>query len=122
MGASNKSLAEYNLSQEPILRECKASLVEKYATAGKLGEEVKTLQAQLESKSGQVRPDTLLALLEAANQEAEEDSDNLMETFLQDGGPVDQFLEDYQEKRKLAHLRRIKVDKMKINPKKVNTS
>ena len=111
--ASNKSLAEYNLSQEPILRECKASLVEKYATAGKLGEEVKTLQAQLESKSGQVRPDTLLALLEAANQEAEEESDNLMETFLQDGGPVDLFLEDYQEKRKLAHLRRIKVDKMK---------
>ena len=41
-------------NQEPILRECKASLVEKYATAGKLGEEVKTLQAQLESKSGQV--------------------------------------------------------------------
>ena len=34
----------------------------------------------------QVRPDTLLALLEAANQEAEEESETLMETFLQDGG------------------------------------
>ena len=52
--ASNKSLAEYNLSQEPILRESKAKLVEKYAAAGKLGEEVKSLQTQLESKSGQV--------------------------------------------------------------------
>merc|ERR1719318_1545671 len=99
--------------QEPMLRECKASLVEKYATAGKLGEEVKTLQSQLESKSGQVRPDTLLALLEAANQEAEEESETLMEAFLQDGGSVEQFLESYQEKRKVAHLRRIKVDKMK---------
>ena len=74
--------------QEPVLRECKASLVEKYATAGRLGEEVKTIQTQLESKSGQVRPDTLLALLEAANQEAEEESETLMETFLQDGGLV----------------------------------
>ena len=91
--------------QEPVLRECKASLVEKYATAGRLGEEVKALQSQLENKSGQVsnlpsypqtyhlplldeqvRPDTLLALLEAANQEAEEESETLMETFLQDGG------------------------------------
>eukprot|EP00092_Neocalanus_flemingeri_P083780 GFUD01105169.1.p2 GENE.GFUD01105169.1~~GFUD01105169.1.p2 ORF type:complete len:113 (-),score=58.41 GFUD01105169.1:135-473(-) len=53
--ASNKSLAEYNLSQEPVMRECKASLVEKYGTAGKLAEEVKTLQAELESSSGQVR-------------------------------------------------------------------
>ena len=40
--------------QEPVLRECKASLVEKYATAGRLGEEVKALQNQLENKSGQV--------------------------------------------------------------------
>eukprot|EP00092_Neocalanus_flemingeri_P012818 GFUD01013811.1.p1 GENE.GFUD01013811.1~~GFUD01013811.1.p1 ORF type:complete len:213 (-),score=105.17 GFUD01013811.1:115-753(-) len=111
--ASNKSLAEYNLSQEPVMRECKASLVEKYGTAGKLAEEVKTLQAELESSSGQVKPDTLLALLEAANQEAEEESETLMEDFLQDGGSVEQFLENYQEKRKLAHLRRIKVDKMK---------
>jgi len=86
--ASNKSLAEYNLSQEPILRECRASLVEKFSTAGKLGEEVKTLQAELESKSGQVKPDTLIALLQAANQEAEEESENMMDTFLQDGGFV----------------------------------
>merc|ERR1712183_633391 len=111
--ASNKSLAEYNLSQEPVLRQCKASLVEKYSNAGRLGEEVKTLQTELESKSGQVRPDTLLALLEAANQEAEEESETMMETCLQDGGPVEHVLENYQEKRKLAHLRRIKVDKMK---------
>merc|ERR1712098_568777 len=111
--ASNKSLAEYNMSQEPVLREAKEKLLEKYTEATRLSEEVRSLQSQLEQKSGNVRPDTLLALLEAANQEAEEESETLMDTFLQDGGSVELFLESYQEKRKLAHLRRIKVDKMK---------
>ena len=47
-------------------------------------------------------------------QEAEEESETLMDTFLQTGdSQIEQFLEEYQEKRKVAHLRRIKVDKMK---------
>ena len=66
--ASNKSLAEYNLSQEPELREAKERLLEKYGEATRLSEEVRGLQSELERKSGSVRPDTLLALLEAANQ------------------------------------------------------
>ena len=66
--ASNKSLAEYNMSQEPVLREAKEKLLEKYTEATRLSEEVRSLQSQLEQKSGNVRPDTLLALLEAANQ------------------------------------------------------
>ena len=66
--ASNKSLAEYNLSQEPVLREAKGRLMEKYGEATRLSEEGRGLQSELERKSGSVRPDTLLALLEAANQ------------------------------------------------------
>lgn len=111
--ASNKSLAEYNLSQEPLVREAKARLHEKYQTAQSLGEEVKALKADLDTKQGNVSPDTLLALLEAANQEVEEESENMMDTFLQGGGSLEEFLEQYHEKRKIAHLRRVKVDKMK---------
>ena len=66
--ASNKSLAEYNLSQEPVLREAKERLLEKYGEATALSDKVRGLQSELERKSGSVRPDTLLALLEAANQ------------------------------------------------------
>merc|ERR1740123_1525318 len=68
---SNKSLAEYNLSQEPVVREAKARLQEKYRAAQQLGEEVQVreLKAALDTKQGNVSPDTLLALLEAANQE-----------------------------------------------------
>ena len=66
--ASNKSLAEYNLSQEPVLGGAKERLLEKYGEATRLSEEVRGLQADLERKSGSVRPDTLFALLQAANQ------------------------------------------------------
>merc|ERR550519_1530823 len=110
---SNKSLAEYNLSQEPVVREAKARLQEKYQAAQQLGEEVKALKAELDTKQGNVSPDTLLALLETANQEVEEESETMMDTFLSGGGSLEDFLEQYHEKRKLAHLRRVKVDKMK---------
>merc|ERR1719348_2349238 len=111
---SNKSLAEYNLSQEPVVREAKARLQEKYRSAQQLGEEVRQLKAALDTKQGNVSPDTLLALLEAANQEVEEENEQMTDAFLSAGGDnLDEFLEQYHEKRKLAHLRRVKVDKLK---------
>ena len=69
--ASNKSLAEYNMSQEPVLREGKLRLAEKHRTASSLCAGLKDLQSQLQTKSGQVGPDTLLALLQANTQEVE---------------------------------------------------
>ena len=53
--ASNKSLAEYNLSQEPVLREGKQRLAEKHRTATTLSAGLKELQSELQTKSGQVR-------------------------------------------------------------------
>merc|ERR1719516_490234 len=47
---SNKSLAEYNLSQEPVVREAKARLQEKYRAAQLLGEEVRQLKSRLQEK------------------------------------------------------------------------
>ena len=43
-----------------------------------LGEEVKALKAELDTKQGNISPDTLLALLQAANQRIEEESEILM--------------------------------------------
>ena len=43
-------------------------------------------------------------------QEAEDEGENLMDSFLQGGDRnMEQFMEEYLDKRKLAHLRRIKV-------------
>merc|ERR1719510_276068 len=55
-----------------------------------------------------------MLLVVSGVREGREESENLMESFLQSGNRnVEQFMEEYQEKRKLAHLRRIKVEKMK---------
>ena len=116
------------MSQEPVLREGRERIKEKHSTATTLSSGLRELQSELQSKSGQVRPsrggeysytdtgqvgtDTLLALLQAATQEVEDESETLMESFLQSGDRnIEQFMEEYQEKRKLAHLRRIKVSR-----------
>ena len=52
--ASNKSLAEYNLSQEPVLRQGKERLAEKQRTATALSAGLRDLQSELQTKSGQV--------------------------------------------------------------------
>ena len=46
-----------------------------------------------------------------------------MDSFLQSGDKqIENFMEEYQERRKVAHLRRIKVDKMKeLLARKVST-
>ena len=61
-------------------------------------------------KQGNIIPDTLLALFPAANQQIEEESEIMMNDFLSSGGSVEDFLEQYHDKRKLAHMRRIKVE------------
>ena len=44
-----------------------------------LGEEVKALKAELDTKQGNISPDTLLALLQAANHQIEEESEIMMD-------------------------------------------
>ena len=74
----------------------------------------KGLKAEIDNKSGKMTPDSLLILLEAACSEAEEESEEMVESFMssQDNS-LDEFLNMYKDKRKLAHMRRIKIDKMR---------
>ncbi|KAL0183076.1 hypothetical protein M9458_022451, partial [Cirrhinus mrigala] len=37
---------------------------------------------------------------------------NMADSFLDGSLPLDSFVDDYQSKRKLAHLRRVKIDKL----------
>ncbi|CAB4059775.1 VPS37 [Lepeophtheirus salmonis] len=90
--ASNKSLAEYNLSQKPILESEYEALVTKRNEAVELAKKCQS----------------------SAYAEAEEFSEKLSDGFL-DGSEesLDDFLEKFQEARNLSHSRRVKVDKMK---------
>ena len=44
-----------------------------------------------------------------STEQVEEESEQMTDTFLSGGDNLDEFLEQYHEKRKLAHLRRVKV-------------
>ncbi len=62
---ANKSLAEYNLTQEPILKAKRDRMAAKHREAVELISKVKKLKEELEQKSGKVEPDSLYYLLEA---------------------------------------------------------
>ena len=50
------------------MKERKERLLEKFQAATSLAERVKALKAEIDNKSGSMTPDSLLILLEAANQ------------------------------------------------------
>ncbi|XP_056122521.1 vacuolar protein sorting-associated protein 37B-like [Rhinichthys klamathensis goyatoka] len=56
--------------------------------------------------------DTLLALLQTEGAKIEEETENMVDSFLDGSLPLDSFVEYYQSKRTLAHLRRVKIDKL----------
>ena len=94
--ASNKSLAEYNLSQEPALTDARAKLAEKHREAMRTAERLKNAKKALDERAKHVEPDTLLALLQAAHAEAEEASDAIADDFLNKRiDNVDEFLEQF---------------------------
>lgn len=110
--ASNKSLAEFNLSQEPNLRQSRQKLKELYEQAQELMNEVEQNKKTLDSLGGQSSLETTLALLQTAAAQAEEESEKIASSFLDGERTVESFLEEFVESRKLAHLRRIKAEKM----------
>ena len=64
---ANKSLAEYNLSQEPVLNAKRQQLTAKHQEAIQLVSAVKEIKSELEQKSGKIQPDSLYYLLEVSD-------------------------------------------------------
>ena len=64
---ANKSLAEYNLSQEPVLVAKRQQLTAKHQEAIQLVSAVKEIKSELEQKSGKIQPDSLYYLLEVSD-------------------------------------------------------
>ncbi|KAF0309825.1 Vacuolar protein sorting-associated protein 37B [Amphibalanus amphitrite] len=109
--AGNKSLAEYNLSRQPRIMELK-SLVRQQL------EEAESQEQQIREKRDNLNVvdqplDTTLALLQTAAAQAEEESENLVQSMLRGEMSIDNFLELYLPKRQTAIARRVKVDKLK---------
>ncbi|NP_001025385.1 VPS37B subunit of ESCRT-I b [Danio rerio] len=108
MMASNRSLAEMNLNLQPDLDHQKIQLTKRYCCLQELHESYQLRRSTLGSSS----LDTLLALLQTEGAKIEEETENMADSFLDGSMPLDSFIDDYQSKRKLAHLRRVKIDKL----------
>merc|ERR1711974_500114 len=87
--AANKSLATFNLSKEPELQAKKADLVAKRQEAQELIRQLQQSKEKLESKTGGGGPgaqsrclDDLHDLLKVACSQAEQESDQIAEDFL----------------------------------------
>lgn len=110
--ASNKSLAEFNLSKEPQLQEGKRRLMELSEKGEAISQRVESKLSEIRQRSGNSALETTLALLQTAAAETEEESEKIAEKFLDGELEVDDFLETFDSRRKLMHLRRVKADKM----------
>ncbi|OWR51155.1 vacuolar protein sorting-associated protein 37C [Danaus plexippus] len=110
--ASNRSLAEFNLSKEPDLEDLKKQIQEKSKMGEELCSHIQELLNDYKSKSAGVTPDTTLAVLQTAAAESEEQSENIAQDFLTGKMDVDKFLEDFEPIRKEMHLRKFKSEKM----------
>ncbi|XP_063271963.1 vacuolar protein sorting-associated protein 37B [Prinia subflava] len=110
--ASNRSLAEGNLLYQPKLESLKSNLTEKYQELQVLFEAYQIKKTKLDRQSSNASLETLLALLQTEGAKIEEDTENMAEKFLDGEIPLDSFIDEYQSKRKLAHLRRVKIEKL----------
>lgn len=111
--ASNKSLAEYNLSQEPILKAKREAMAAKHRQAVDLIAKVKQTKEELENKSSKVTPDTLYYLLQVETEKVEIESEEIGHSFLDGNIDIDQFLTEFLAKRNVMYCRRVKLEKMK---------
>ncbi|KOX71636.1 Vacuolar protein sorting-associated protein 37B [Melipona quadrifasciata] len=120
--ASNTSLAEFNLSKQPELQEGKQILKELSEKGSRLCTSVKEKLDEIKNKSGEMTADTALDLLQTAAAEIEEESETIAEKFLAGDMEVDEFLEQFLSRRKLMHLRKVKVDKLRELIRKSHTT
>nr|XP_022337395.1 vacuolar protein sorting-associated protein 37B-like [Crassostrea virginica]XP_022337396.1 vacuolar protein sorting-associated protein 37B-like [Crassostrea virginica] len=113
MLARNKSMAEFNLSFQNRLENMKGEVAKHYEDANKLKIDLAQDKSKIDSHPNRLLPDTALALLQTASASSEESSEQFAEQFCDNKISVDSFLENYLPVRTVAHLRQVKVKKMR---------
>lgn len=109
---NNRTLAEQNLALQPRLEHKKEQLIKRYSCLQEGFESYQLRKSTLDHKSGNTSLDILLALLQAEGAKIEEETENMADSLLDGEMTLDSFIDAYQNKRKLAHLRRVKIEKL----------
>ncbi|KAF6727255.1 Vacuolar protein sorting-associated protein 37B [Oryzias melastigma] len=112
--ANNRTLAEQNLALQPSLEHRKEDLTKRYRCLQERFESFQLRKSTLGKPPHQETPslDTLLALLQTEGAKIEEETENMADSFMDGEINLDSFIDSYQSKRKLAHLRRVKIEKL----------
>ncbi|XP_050408160.1 vacuolar protein sorting-associated protein 37B [Patella vulgata] len=110
--ASNKSLADYNLSLQPQFEALKRQVATGYEQLNSLKTELAQDIAKLDVHTGQQSMDTLLAVLQTEAAKSEELTEDLASDFCSEKCDVNEFLTQYIKLRSEAHTKRIKAEKM----------
>lgn len=111
--ASIKSLAEFNLSKQETFESTRANLLTLVADSNKLKQQIKEKSEQLLKLTNTTSLEATLKAVLAAAIEAEEQSENIAQAFLNKEIDSSEFDANYIPKRKLAHSRRYKADRLK---------
>ncbi|XP_020320218.1 vacuolar protein sorting-associated protein 37D isoform X1 [Oncorhynchus kisutch] len=120
---SNRSLAEESLARRPLLNNGKLQLAEKYRDLTNLATACWEKQSRLEADIQKHSLQTAQNLLQEDVVRAEEQSEDLLEKFMEGNVPLEGFLDSFQSSRKSYHIRRAQAEKIQeLNRAKRNSS
>ncbi|KRT83510.1 hypothetical protein AMK59_3975 [Oryctes borbonicus] len=108
----NREKAEANLAKEPQLVEGREMIMQLSAEGEELSNRVKEKYDEMRQQSGDMSLETVLALLQTAASEMEEESEEAAKRFLDNELEIEDFLDEFLAKRKVVHLRLVKAEKM----------
>ncbi|XP_045142489.1 vacuolar protein sorting-associated protein 37A isoform X2 [Echinops telfairi] len=109
---SIEELARKNLLLEPSLEAKRQTVLEKYELLTQMKSSFEKKMQRQHELSESCSASALQARLKVAAHEAEEESDNIAEDFLEGKTEIDDFLSSFMEKRTICHCRRAKEEKL----------
>lgn len=110
---SVKSLAEFNLAQQNNYESDRNKLLALVGDCNKLKEEIQSKATTLLELSKKTSLESTQRILSEAAVQIEEESETIAKSFLDNSIDHDTFGYRYLERRKLAHIRRIKADRLR---------
>uniref|UniRef100_A0A1A7WJZ7 Vacuolar protein sorting 37A n=1 Tax=Iconisemion striatum TaxID=60296 RepID=A0A1A7WJZ7_9TELE len=105
-------MAKKNLQMEPQLEERRQEMLYKYEQLTQMKSAFETKMQRQHELSESCSLSTLQARLKVAAHQAEEESEETAENFLEGRVDIDEFLASFMEKRTICHSRRAKEEKL----------
>lgn len=106
------NMAKKNLQMEPQLESKRQEVLCKYEQLTQMKSAFETKMQRQHELSDSCSLSTLQARLKVAAHQAEEESEETAENFLEGRTDIDEFLTSFMEKRTLCHSRRAKEEKL----------